>query len=210
VFAIGAIVASSAFAAAEWLQNNAAIGAPVAVTSVNDTAVQLEDTGGGLVAPTEVECPAGKGDNKGTVGPGALDELTEAICLEPLRTVGKEGACTAEPTALEAVGLPWTSELELNAAGELRVHVTNAAKKIGWLVLCLTMLGVEVDDECTNELITFLAENVALGEVLLEADALTEEESLLFNSLCTQGGKEGVLLRGADILVLGAGISIEP
>ena len=103
VFAVSAVGAASAFASPEWLQNGLKLTSALSVTSKGK--LKLTDTKGGLKkGSVTIECT---GTDKGTVGPGAADELTEVKATECKHVAGEE--CPS-PSA-EAVHLPWKTEL---------------------------------------------------------------------------------------------------
>jgi hypothetical protein len=193
VIAFGAVAATAALAAEEWLDNGAAIPAAIPVLSEVMVGLQLLDIG----ANTEVECMVG--DDAGTVGPGAADTTTTAECLEALPV---SGLCSA-PVTIKALELPWKSTLFLVVEGGVdmyRVLVENATTKlIGYETECETVLGKQ-KDACVGPAVSFLAENDGTtGTVLLETDAVTATESKA--GTCSLSGGKPEVLAGSDTLI---------
>jgi hypothetical protein len=193
VFAMAAVAASSA-SAHEWLLN----GKPIttAIKIMSDGLLELEDTKatGGAV---RVEC---RGFDEGTVGPGALDTVTNITSeeLKGSKTIScglvKAGLCKAPATA-EAVNLPWMTEIYLSSTGQVRDMITPgvAGKNPGWAVTCETILG-KTTDTCTIELGSTALVSLATG-----VDATFEEKSP--NANCSVGGTGTGVVRGTDLLL---------
>lgn len=160
----GVVGASSAFAADEWLVDNAALtGTTTMHVESLLGGVELEDMGPGVAVLAE-------GTFLGVVAANGAD-LVEAVKVESAVFV-KEGSCKA-PLNVEAVDLPWSTQLELEGT-MLWDNIKEDGKGApGWLVECETALG-KADDTCTTPATDpqgrALVENAAEGEVSAEFD----------------------------------------
>lgn len=137
VLAFSAAAVASA-SAAEWLLNGEPIEAGVLVPAVTTGLLFLTDLGSGVT----VHC---EGRFLGSVDAGGLDEITLA---EPLTTeadlieceVTKEdpfGICKVGVIAdVEAVNLPWKTELKAVGAGVRDDIVNGGAGEPGYKVVC--------------------------------------------------------------------------
>ena len=185
LFAIGAIGSAAAFAGPEWLLNGAAITSPVSIKSKSVGSLLLSD----LKAPsggTAVKCT---GTDEGTVGPGALDLVTEVTATGC--TFEKAGSCTtSDRVTAKAVDLPWMTQLEL-VSGELRDMVTGTGGEPGWAVEC-TVGGIfEITDTCTGLTSTAIS-NVSGG-----VDAIFDAKTPL--AKCSVGGANSGMVSGTDL-----------
>lgn len=180
VFAVSAVGAASAFASPEWLQNGSKLTSALSVTSKGK--LKLTDTKGGLKkGSVTIECT---GTDKGTVGPGAADELTEVKATECKHVAGEE--CPS-PSA-EAVHLPWKTEL-YEEGSAIRDKVANSGAGLpGWKVKCSIL-----SDTCEAETSTAI-KLVEVGIV----DATFEEKSAKAN--CSRGGTGTGVVEGTDVL----------
>lgn len=199
VFALGAVTAGSAFAESEWLIN----GSPVTEkTAVDSEAAELllEDKKGGVFR--EAVALVCSGLDAGFVGPEKADEVTEVLNLEMsspdiLGCTVETGTCP-DPL-VEAVHLPWTTEVSLSGAAFRDLIVAGTGGAAGWRVVCLGPLGEEIADECTGASSTLLT-NLAGGIVDAEFEAESEKAN------CTRGGTAEGEVRGlTEILLTTAG-----
>lgn len=193
VFMMGAVAASSAMAAHQWLINKSPIASRVKVHSLG--LLLLEDSGTG----TKLHC---HGANDGYVGPGNVD-LVLAITKELLGTndkipctFDKAGLCNSgKPVTALALNLPWLTLITL-IGGKVRDIIekdpsASVSGNPGWKVTCTNILGGESIDECT------LAEgNTALANSAAGVEAIFDAESP--NANCTLGGAETGVVRGAN------------
>jgi hypothetical protein len=200
VLALSAVAASSAFAeeVKEWLDNNVAISPAVPVLSelMTDLLLEYMPPAGHEIEKTEVECMVG--ENEGTVGPGALDQITEALCLEALAV---SGACSA-PVTIMADNLPWHTELYLEGTMFRDLLLAEPGGGLpGWHVECETLLGLHLI-LCTGEISVLVENDGTTGTVLAEFDEVSElesETSKCINNITEEG--VGLILAGADILI---------
>lgn len=185
VCAVSALVSASALAAHEWLLNGKPITTAVKINSKSVGSLLLEDlhASGGAVA---IVC---EGTDKGTVGPGAKDEVTSITATNC--TFEKNGQCEANKgVTANALHLPWKTTLEL-VSGELRDVIMGTGGEPGWNVEC-TVFGVfKIQDECTALSSTGI-KNDSTG-VLAKFDSKTP----LAN--CTNGGANAGMVEGTDL-----------
>lgn len=190
VFAMGAVVASAAMASPEWLENGSPLTSKVAITSKGT--LKLSDTGTPIGTVT-VTCA---GTDKGTIGPGAEDEVTEIKASSCTSS-----QCSGTPTA-EAVNIAptlaggiWQTKLE-TVGTEIRdkITTTSGTKVVGWTVHC-TILGKTETDTCTSaSSSTKMTNNKTTGNVEAEFEAKSPKAK------CTlSGGKETGGVSGVDI-----------
>jgi hypothetical protein len=185
VCALSAFVASSAFAAAEWLVEKAAIKAGENVT-VNQTTeagnlLLLEDMSEGV----DVLCA---GTGTGTITSGGGDSQTAASCPAPVVDAGTCGS-----PIVTAVHLPWTTELLEPTAGTFVDDIKmGTGGNPGWLVEC-TVGIIKVNDECTTAGGSTLLKNEANGTVDATFEPLPE-------ALCTIPDTEKGLVEGLVLL----------
>jgi len=209
VFASSAVAATSAFAVHEWLLEGVAI--PIGQKDLVDSEtgeLLLEDTKGGITGgKVDILC---SGLNEGWVfnmeppgpnGPG-LDEVTEVLNLAMTSSnitdcVNDEGCVGA--ILVEAVNLPWETELLLNAAGQFRDLVGPGAggTQPGWTATCSG-----VPDTCTGHTNVLIENNVAEKDV----EALFESagENTEF-ATCTRGGANTGLVEGTVLILTEVG-----
>jgi hypothetical protein len=183
--AMSALVSASAFAAHEWLLNGAAITTAVKIKSKSVGGLLLEDlkaTGGAVAILCE-------GEDKGTVGPGAKDEVTSITANNC--SFEKNGQCEAgQSVTANALHLPWKTTLEL-VSGELRDVVMGTGGEPGWNVECTVLKFFKVQDECTGLTSTGI-HNDSTG-VLAIFDSKTPLAS------CTNGGANAGMVKGTDL-----------
>jgi hypothetical protein len=142
VFALSAVAASTA-SAVQWLNNGAAITSALLVLSTGTLLLQDLSTGAAVIC---------KGDNHGTVGPGAVDLTLSVISLGCVFDTGKTGPCEAGVTpSAAAVHLPWITRL-LTVAGATRdmIEETPGKGAPGWEVKCKVPIFGIVTDTCTS------------------------------------------------------------
>jgi hypothetical protein len=206
VFAFGAITASAALAAPEWLVSEAAVAENLPAETEGELALVK------LVSSTNsnhlvtVKCG---GILVGSIGPGGKDEITAVLTLGQV-AVGKETGTTLEGTALECTvtqseggltdcvlnsvalvwpaNLPWTSQLELMEATGTVLDVLT--KEPGYDVECKTVSGLTGSELCAGTASAFVSNSAGtpMG-VLGEADP-TEEAN------CTMTGEKTGSLEG--------------
>jgi hypothetical protein len=198
--------------ALEWLCNGVG-GSKCKTDAANLEVLLLEDSG----VPAAVECAVETVVSTGTVGAGVADETITAAFVEASKNCkpaakafnleDKEVAngCTAVDNVV-AINLPWASRLE-EATWDLLMKGSGAAGQPGYLLECMTLLGL-IDDVCTvNEASTPLIklENLIeagvpkLVTMDFERDLLGGQASKEYPS-CTDGGKEEGLIVGEILL----------
>jgi len=160
---------------------------PIAVESLGE--LTLED----MSAGTRITC---KGKDKGTVGPGAADEITEIAAEECKFVSGHAGSCTeSDPVTAKAVHLPWDTELVLpEGAGTMaRDDIkTSGAGTPGWSVEC-TVLGIfKIQDTCEGETSTLIT---VLHNLI---DAEFDEEANANPATCSISKEKVGLVHGVD------------
>jgi hypothetical protein len=149
--AVSALTVSSAsaatFLAAEWLLNGAVISSAINTEAPGEIDL-INTNGGGFGIKTQILC---SGIFDGTVGPKGADTVTKVLSLtgeeitetNTLNCANSEGC---EGALVNAVNLPWKTELELigSDTGEPFVDLLINA---GYKVSC-TVLGVKITEEC--------------------------------------------------------------
>jgi hypothetical protein len=183
VLACSAAVAASAFALeSTWLVAGAKPAAAVKTDSTGK--ILLEDMSFGAA----VECATA---DKGTVGPGPKDTVTEVV----FSSCTVEKGCTTVD-AVTAVDLPWTSTVTLSGTAFLDVLTADGAGAPGYLVEC-TILGILADDVCTK------------AEATVNLENLTSEVNALFNTeeeaKCSLGGEKAGLVSGTETILVEGG-----
>jgi hypothetical protein len=202
-FALSAVVASSAFAAHEWLIGGNPILTPVKVHSLGLLLLADTKATGGEV---KIHC---HGYDTGTVGPGPHD-LIEKITTTLLGSnerihcqFDKKGACRenlAEDLLLALpLHLPWLTLIKL-INGNVRdlIEKDGSGGNPGWKVVCINILGGVSVDECTNEVNSVGLANVAAG-----VEAKFDGETLKAN--CSIGGANSGAVEGFDLIESPAG-----
>jgi hypothetical protein len=201
-------VAGSAAAPAmalEWLCAGAAANLCVVVYENLEPFI-IEDMGASLAA----ECSAGEVKGQGTVGPGVGD-ITETLTFKvgeckPKGKVenlaGQEVANLCEKVEkVEAVGLPWTTELEMEGAAVKDLIEESILGQPGYLIECKTLLG-NIEDLCRSvesktSLLVELTNLAAEGAEPKLVNALFLKNPPAAEALkCTVGGKEDGLVIG--------------
>lgn len=206
VFALGALFASIASAEvllAEWLENGAAI--TTAKASETTGAIKLEDNKAPIVGKAAVTC---SGVLAGTVNSNGLGTVTAVLNaakeatgapLSGLALLGtgvatgegseckKATGCAeggaASPIEVWPLGLPWTTELELE--GTVFVVRVTSATEVGYEILCL-VLGIDTVDKCTQP--------SDVGSILVQNNATTgdaetpSKTAVTPNANCELGG----------------------
>lgn len=164
------------------------ITSPTAVNT--EGTLELEDEGTG----TKVRCT---GEDKGTVGPGSTDEITEITKIVCVFVT--TGLCnsTPAPTAV-AVNLPWHTKLEVIGGVVRDVIVSGTGGNPGWAVTCTTFLG-KTTDTCTKAGATTAIANVATG-----VDATFDGSTV--NADCSVGGAGKGKVRGTDHILDPTGV----
>jgi hypothetical protein len=139
----------------EWaLDSNKTQSVKFQTAAVNGAgaALTLEDKEAFLGNPVKIECEV---TGEGTVGESknaAVDE-TKTLIAKKCKEITK--ICEGEPK-VEAVNLPWITELEEPTKGEIRDKISSTKKHTeeglfpGWKVTCQVFLTKEID-ECTTE-----------------------------------------------------------
>lgn len=187
MFAISAVAAASA-SALIWLLNGKPIAVPVAVKSTSIGKLLLAD----LAAPsggTFIEC---EGNDKGTVGPGNKDLISEITATKCNFETGRAGACEESKTVTaKAIGLPWNTIL-YTENGKTRDSITSEnSAEIGWKVECTVLKVFKIQDECTTKLASTAMANVTGGvSATFEASETAK---------CTQGNATSGMVLGSDL-----------
>jgi hypothetical protein len=183
VFAISAMVSASA-SALQWLIGGKPVTKATAVSSSGKLLLaDLSAPSGG----TYIECT---GTDKGTVGPGGMDEITAITASGCVFQSGKNGACTAgDSVTAEGLHLPWLTTL-ITVGSSIR-DKTTATKNPGWNVTCTVAGIIKVEDECTSSTAQPLLSNVAAG-----VDATFEASE---TASCTQGTSSSGMVIGTDL-----------
>jgi hypothetical protein len=187
--ALGAIVAASASAeatlAAEWLANGAKITALLTTEATGE--LLLEDT----KAASSVLC---NGLIVGTVNSAGKDttelilnlQSEEVTLAKPLLGTSSTGpdciavkgcavGTVAKPIEVSPEGLPWTTQLVLDEVSGLFLDkVTAPAASVGYALLC-TVLGVKVEDICTQaEATVEIVNDAATGDAAIPVNAISQ------------------------------------
>jgi hypothetical protein len=184
MFAFSAIAASAAVASPEWLIDGNPVAAKTAVLSEGELLL-CDDKGGVFGEKVCIHC---SGKDKGTVGPGKSDEVTEVTDLAGNKDItsctNDEGCGTAK--LVEAENLPWPTELT-----SLTTDLVGAAgKQPGYSVEC-EAFGAKITDLCEGHA-TVKVSNVAGGvNVVFEPNVEP--------ATCTRGGAEQGLIEGSDL-----------
>lgn len=203
VFAFCAMAAATAFAVnPEWLINGNAVTALTSVVTTGE--LLLEDMNVPLIGAAGATCKGGS--FVGSVGPNGEDEITEVLnaagealgqgLTAPNFICTGEGACAAEADVeLKPENLPWHTQLELNASGQIVDHLFGTGAAGGepaWDVMnCLTPFGAQ-GDLCEG-LNFALVENMLTNGV---SDLLAnfEEAAPTEAATCEKGGAGSGLL----------------
>lgn len=165
VFALGAVAASAASAAApEWQLNGKAITKGIKIEGkwVGTTKLKLTDNRLGVVLSCE----------------GYTDNIISTKTVETTATnwtsctISSGGECTVGDNVTDyAEGLPWTSEL-YEEGGKLRQRTKGSGgKAVGWKFTC-TVAGEQWTNECTASSLTAGLSDVT-GGVDVAFDSLT-------------------------------------
>ncbi len=190
-----AIVAVASFAAAsassalattpEWLNNGAAIAAPVAVA--NKGTLKLAD----LKQKVELSCT---GTGEGTVGPGKED-VTTVLTATSCTNVGSTSCPTPNAVAQK---LPWLTGL--NTSGTSTID--EILQESGWQVTCA---GI-IKDTCTSTAKTPFVEVIKAAAIVEESFVEAKNQNI---ATCSLGGKEGDVVGTFTVEALsGSGNSI--
>jgi hypothetical protein len=195
VFAVVAVMSATA-SALQWLIG----GRPVtAATAINSTGkLLLSDLRPKLGGQVAIEC---EGTDRGTVGPGAKDEVTTITAEKCKFQSGLNGACEAskEVTA-KAVNLPWLTLLldssrSPSGIGD-RVTADNG-RNPGWSVEC-TVAGIfKITDTCESSTAEPDIINLATG---VDARFLASE-----TAGCSEGDATSGIVIGNDLNLNPAG-----
>jgi len=176
-----------------------AFAAPVEVKSKGRLEL-TDEKGGPFSEAVTVRCPKNseaEGLNKGTVGPGSTDEITEVTDAAGKTTIECErvaGTCPAPVTAT-AVHLPWHTKL-IVVNGEIRDELVSgtakegepAGSEPGWTVKCSS-----VTDTCERQG-TEAHQNTAVSNVTGGVDTTFDAKST--NVHCSRGGTGKGKVRG--------------
>jgi hypothetical protein len=213
MFAVGVLVASAAYAEegewlagsnAEWLANGSSI-----------TGVGLVASTTGLLELTDLKAPGGsvtadcEGSFDGTLGTEGIGEIVEALYLGKKETESlleceivksKEGLCETSMLAdVIPIGLPWVTQLS-EEAGKFVEKIIPVDGALGYMVVCLTILG-ETLDECT------VSEGRSEAHNLTDdVETVVEEEG---TGNCSLGGSGGGDISGSLVVALGDGESLQ-
>jgi hypothetical protein len=188
-------MASTTASALQWLLNGTPLTSAVSVTSKSTLELSDLAASGGAVA---VVC---EGTDKGTVGPGDRDEVTEITESECEFHEGEDGACEAsKEVKAGALNLPWLSlvlDVELLTVDKITAE---GGKGPGWSVTCTVAGIIKVADECTSSSIQAEVENETPGVNLL----FTGE-----TASCSVGSKTSGMVLGTDLIEDPTGKSLE-
>ncbi len=207
VFAFSVVAVSSAFAATEaalWLvkaEEVPAAGVSIDLEVVSTHKLVLEDMEAGpLKQATSVECG---GTGTGLVLPEGLDEQ---LTFTPEGCVRKTGGACETLESIEAVNLPWKTEV-LQVTGSSPelfedAIVSGTGGNPGWLIECETLLGKK-DDTCTTDTSKIPLVNESSGEVLGTFENRAGEEAS-----CTEGTSKSGLVTGEFWLHALIGVSV--
>jgi hypothetical protein len=146
VFAISAMVASSAFAESEWLLNAEPITSAIATEAPGT--LKLEDSATGTGKITCV------GNFVGTVGPGSADTISTVLgktSTEVAPINCESVSCASKLAELSPINLPWSTKVELSGTLEWDhfLGTDSGAKEPGYSLKC-TVLGIPITDVCTG------------------------------------------------------------
>jgi len=187
LLALGAFVASTAFAADEaiWLVNGELVLANLNAETEGELLLVGYNSATSTTPLVEVKC---SGIFDGTIGPNGVDEVTKVLNLAEVE-VGNDGAtltgnpllcesfvspeafdCETGPEKAEVwpASLPWKSQLELMlVTGEEDILdvFTGTGEEPGWEVRCKTLSGLTLENLCVGPA-TVLVENSGTGSVL--------------------------------------------
>lgn len=189
VMALGAIAASTAFAADEWLIDEAPVSAETALGRIMTEGELL------LVDTTNHAAVLCSGIAEGTVGPGAKDLVDEirnlagAVvetldCPRDTEVVGNPCESSTPEILVLPLNLPWKSEVLLNAEGMFVDDVTGTGGEPGYEVQNCLVFGLPVKNACTGNA------EVLLENMPLENDVLGIYEKV--TGKCTNGDKSEI------------------
>jgi len=153
----------------------------VAVTGASEGKLKLEDmeaTGGASL----IEC---EGNQEGTVGPGAEDEVTKITATS---CVIVSGSCENEATA-KAVNLPWKTELAEEGGAVYDKIISGTGGESGWKVECKVLGIFKVQDTCEG---TAKTRSLDINNGVL----VHFEPPLQKAAKCSLSGKESGLVTG--------------
>jgi hypothetical protein len=168
---------------------------------------------------TAIRCDHAEGSTgnfgPGSIGPGNKGRVTEAKVKEPKTECTRlEGACKAgEVEEIEAVDLPWQTELFETEGRVLTKIESGGSGEPGWKVKCNTLLGSKTDT-CESE--AGKREEVRL-ENRSSKNSKGETELLILNTAerrhkqkCSEGGAEAGEVEGQGALLAenGSGLRI--
>jgi hypothetical protein len=197
MFAFSAIAASAAFASPEWLIDGNPVAAKTAVLSEGELLL-CDDKGGVFGEKVCIHC---SGKDKGTVGPGKADEVTEVTDLagnaDITSCTNDEGCGTAK--LVEAENLPWPTELT-SLTNDLVGDPNAAGKQPGYLVEC-EVFGAKITDLCEGHA------DVKVSNLEGGVDVLFEPN--VDPATCTRGGAGQGLIEGLDFnFIVGKTLSV--
>ncbi|HEY5194267.1 MAG TPA: hypothetical protein VIJ39_10405 [Solirubrobacteraceae bacterium] len=202
VFALSAVVASSAFAVSEFL--------------VGGVAAKAGETGEstGMLALTDLTSLGEATVTCTGILDGVFDSANDFLVTEVLN-LAKEligpalgtgslalecegsGLCEKAGAKVWPVHLPWLAEVVLDAGTTFLLHLTEAGSGFpGYEVVCKTLLG-ETTDECVG-LVSALLENTATE--LLALFSLVEQEKEKEEATCTFTKEATGHLQGEGLL----------
>jgi hypothetical protein len=215
VFALSALVASTAgaveFLLAEWLSAGAKITTAQATEAEGE--LELHSTNGGdFGVSSKLLC---SGIFLGTAGPVSEDTVTTLLNLklEEISKTELSGAglsCTSQENCTEplvwADELPWKTELELMVDGSETFFV-DLLLKAGYYVECL-ILGVTINELCTTPTTAVKVTNETGGVVDQEFKDAFQTLAGLTLAECTLGGKESAEVTGLGTEKLTSGAAL--
>jgi hypothetical protein len=193
-FAMSAVAATAASAAPVWEEEVGGVFKPITVAkaSTSTGTLKLKDTGT-LLGESEVECT---GTDKGTVGAGSADTITEIKATECKGIKVCKAPVTAEAlnVAPKLAGGVWQTALEtVGTETRDKVTTTSGTKVVGWTVTCETSFGKQTD-VCESASTTTAMTNNANGTVTATFDAKSP------SAKCSLGNATSGHVLGTDVL----------
>lgn len=145
--------------------------------------IKLRDSG----TEKAVECKVAA---EGTIGGNEAASIDETTHISASACTTVKGTC--ESPTLEAVNLPWKTELEEPVKGEVRDKITSKEKAPGWKISC----AKTVVDTCEAATSVHLTNDEETGAVNAAFDASSAKAK------CTAGGSETGIFEGSEAITL--------
>jgi hypothetical protein len=144
-------------------------------------------------APESLECEVKAGGKAGLLGSGEVTEWTSSGCVGKF---AESGVCEKNKyTTLEAVNLPWHTEL-FTEAGVVHDVLENGGKGAPAYKMTCVVLGIHEEDQCTGGL------NLALTNVAGGVSAAFNATEKLN---CTRGGSGSGTVEGTQTISTSGG-----